>query len=231
MKVAIFGDSFGEDKMMKYTYPGWPTFLKEKYKIEIDNYALSGSSMFFSYRNFLKYYNDYDKIIFIATSAYRFEIPGHIRFRKGNEYVRHINGPQTIDQWLSQPHLLEKMDTEALTAAKLYYDYLYDSEKEEIIRDLIKKDVANRRKDAIIIDAFSNDPSEVSLFSISKMEVLSQGLPDQLLHSDDCRTCHLSIENNKILADKMYEFLTGQPVILRIEDFITPTEDMRLYFK
>lgn len=230
MKVAIFGDSFADDTLEKYSYPGWPAILKERYNVDIDNYSVCGSCLFFSYNKFLEVHKGYDKIVFVVTAYNRFTIPEYIEFKNVNPLTRHINGPRVIQQWLTNRNL-SSQDRLALRAADMYYQYLYDNNKERILHNLIKKDIKNCRPDVIMLDAFTDDPSVVPLLKISEMEVVSQGYPLEMNNKDDWRTCHLSKENNEILADKVFSFLSGNQVKIKLEDFVTPKEDVGQYLK
>jgi hypothetical protein len=88
MKIGIFGDSFadpGNDTRRTAEYSWFNIFAgKLNETCSIDFHGLGASSLFFSYEKFLKYYQNYDLIIFCVTGASRYPksitlSDGHIR--------------------------------------------------------------------------------------------------------------------------------------------------------
>jgi len=71
-KLGIFGDSFaasGDNNMINPAC--WPRILRDKYNYEVTNYAQAGTGISFGYYHFLKYHENFDKIIFLLPSIYR----------------------------------------------------------------------------------------------------------------------------------------------------------------
>ena len=70
MKIGIFGDSFGQHCMHlkspqvsleeEIKRKAWWDYLSETYSIELTNHSVSGSSLYYSYHEFLKYHQNYD---------------------------------------------------------------------------------------------------------------------------------------------------------------------------
>ena len=77
MKIAIYGDSFAQP--VEFGYKGndflWCNTLANKLNGSIDNFAITGSSIFYSYQQFLRTYNEYDLCIFVITSINRYFKP------------------------------------------------------------------------------------------------------------------------------------------------------------
>jgi hypothetical protein len=77
MKIAVYGDSFAQP--VDFGYKGndflWCNTLANKLNGSIDNFAETGSSIFYSYQQFLRTYNEYDLCIFIITSINRYFKP------------------------------------------------------------------------------------------------------------------------------------------------------------
>jgi hypothetical protein len=76
MKLAIYGDSFADPS---YADPeiqtaSWPGLLSHDY--HLDNYALMGSSLYWSMQEFERTHEAYDRVVFVVTSAGRW--PGVI---------------------------------------------------------------------------------------------------------------------------------------------------------
>ena len=75
LKVGIFGDSYadpishGHDNFKDMDKLGWPNLLKSNYEVGL--HGKTGSSIFYSYQQFLKYHEQYDKIVFVVTNPER----------------------------------------------------------------------------------------------------------------------------------------------------------------
>ena len=74
MKIAVYGDSFAQP--IEFGYKGndflWCNTLANKLNGSIDNFAKTGTSIFYSYQQFLSNYNDYDLCIFVVTEPNRY---------------------------------------------------------------------------------------------------------------------------------------------------------------
>jgi len=67
MYIGIFGDSFAAPRPRNTT---WVSMIENKYNVE--NYALSGSGLFYSYQMYKENeHKPYDKIIFFASQINR----------------------------------------------------------------------------------------------------------------------------------------------------------------
>jgi hypothetical protein len=81
MKIAIYGDSFGQD------YDGWPYYLELLFKqSKVKTYAVPGTSCEFSYSKFLETHKNYDIVIFLWTSTDRSSL---ITKKNNNTYKCH----------------------------------------------------------------------------------------------------------------------------------------------
>lgn len=77
MKIGIFGDSYASLNFNSSTLNQdwcWPKLLSGDYSV--DNYAYSGTSIEFSYYNFVKHYEKYDLIFFFITNVNRTTVFG-----------------------------------------------------------------------------------------------------------------------------------------------------------
>lgn len=86
MKIALYGDSFFDNPT------GWPRYLEKNLKAQVDIYAEGGTSIDFSYLNFIKTHEQYDKIIFGWTSFNRTALiisTGYNDFEHIGEYHSH----------------------------------------------------------------------------------------------------------------------------------------------
>ena len=74
IKVGIFGDSYadpirhGHDNFRELDDIGWPNLLRNKYEVGL--HAEPGSSIYYSYQEFLKHHEKYDKSNPLALNMY-----------------------------------------------------------------------------------------------------------------------------------------------------------------
>ena len=75
MKIGIYGDSFVEYNSAGHEYQ-WVTMLGKKIADgTVTNYGLSGTSVFYSYKQFLNNYHKHDINIFLVTNPNRYTKP------------------------------------------------------------------------------------------------------------------------------------------------------------
>jgi hypothetical protein len=73
LKVGIFGDSYadpirhGHDNFRELDDIGWPNLLQNNYEVGL--HAIAGSSIYYSYQEFLKHHEKYDKIVLLDGFA------------------------------------------------------------------------------------------------------------------------------------------------------------------
>ena len=220
MKIAIFGDSFADDIMHKEQgYDTWVEILRKKYYPDLVCYGTCGSSLYYSYNLLKKHYQDYDKIIFIATGPGRMSLPDYIEEPKHPflfSRLRHFAGIRNIELTLkeSDKFNFSPVVIQALEAAVMYYKYLYDDNKEQIMHKLLIEDISRTLPDVLFLDS-------QQLVNISKYEIQACGLSFPYLNENffDRRRCHLTKRNNEILAEKMHQWIEGTPISLLTTDF------------
>lgn len=75
MNIGIYGDSFAEYNSFGHNNQ-WPVILGKKFAdSNITNYAISGSSVYYSYKQFLNNYHKHDINIFLVTNPTRYTKP------------------------------------------------------------------------------------------------------------------------------------------------------------
>jgi hypothetical protein len=222
MKIGIFGDSYADEDIHNdiAKYPSWVKLLRSNKHFEINSFGMSGTSLYYSYKQFLNNHKNFDKIIFVVTVPGRIMIPEYIAVPENNELLRHINNAKISLEHFKKSTTLEFKN--ACIAAKMYYEYLFDLEKEELYHRLMVEEIKRIRSDVIIVYTASPIIGEVSLSEISKREITGANLPIKLFFSNDRRMCHLSKENNIRLANLAERWINGEAVNLKFEDFIVP---------
>ena len=230
-KILILGDSYAEltpplirkdDYANHSTGPSWTFLLDENPRYKVTNLAESGSSIWFSFRNFICHHMPYDKIIFVATQPTRLYCPidcerpikhhthHHPRRNKLREHYREIDPTHTV---------VEKID-----AVDLYFKHIIDLEERAVVQRLMIKEIRDIRPDTILIPAFHDsifDYEGACLFDISKNELKDTNMDYSKLHKthDDMRACHMIDENNRIFYEHVLRWIDGENVSLHVDDF------------
>jgi hypothetical protein len=203
MKIAIYGDSYtaGQVAPNLNPEPSWIELLAKKFG-NITVFGAGGSSVYYSYKNFLETQRVFDKIIFFASFVQRLYINNN-DIRKEFRHVSNSTSMTSPDVFHKESE--RRIVTELLDAVQKYYLYLYDGEREEIFRNFMLKDLKERRPDIILFDVeyyMSNDMDDVAYYRKTKQINFSS---DFMVHQNcvDLRQMHFSLEKTKVLADIM----------------------------
>ena len=213
LKVGIFGDSYsdpirhGHDNFRELDELGWPNLLKRKYEIGL--HAIAGSSVFYSYQEFLKYHEKYDKIVFGVTDPIRW-IKGYtLRDYRPVDKQMHFSNYGTVENWL-QTNPVEDIEERAiLEALKSYYLYLVDDPYCHSMAHLMLNHMKQLRPDIILIPIAQNllklnavgfaeyldvFHDEMNIGRINYANFLKKYYEYRLI-------CHMSAEMNEVVAN------------------------------
>lgn len=240
MRIAIFGDSFGDDTSIwprPYMDVGssWIDYLRNQ-DIEIHNYSRYGTSLFYSHQKFISNYQNYDKIVFLVTMPGRLTVPHPT---KKNEEL-HCT-PGSIQRQITNCTGDNQKIT--LNAVQDYFIHVqnarFDREIQKLlIEDIIRKQVTkdNHSNNLLLIPCFhqSGIDNQTPLIMITEFEAKFWNLKETIPASPtqlDCRKAHMCEENNLLLGRKVHTWIkTGRFVLLK-ENFKTPTKDFSHYFR
>lgn len=248
--IGIFGDSFACRAWGNNTGKSWPEILKEKHGYyRQTNFAEAGSSLFFSYHNFLKShtYQPFDKVIFVITSPGRLSLPPSIPINS-QWASRHVVPVSLQADFEGLDFLIDNTNNEqekslfighkrALHAAEEYFTYIYDDAQDTHNNIGLVNNLMTMRPDGLFIPTVRNETAEEfglpdpandrnkfpSVFSeVCKKEITITGKDFFEVASTgrDTRHCHMSEENNEIFADKIAHFLETGEFSLSVDDFI-----------
>ena len=213
MKIGIFGCSYADRDSARVPnlHSGgskpWSQWLADKDKFDIQNYGRCASSVYFSYKNFLEYNQNFDKNIFIATTANRLYIPE----------LEHKH-------WT--PHFDHLQNADGYSAVKLYFEKIFNREEHECFKKLVKNDLKNYKNTLVI------DINELLMpQTVREWNFFNAHLDKKVLWQTCNRYNHLSKENNMILANKIEIWIETGKFTLSEEDFVLPQlEDVSMYF-
>lgn len=231
MKLAIFGDSFGDDTGVwpiphSDVGPSWIEYLRNQ-NIDIDNYSRGGTSLFYSYQKFMRSYQKYDKIIFLITNPGRISVPMDSTIKDFN--------PGSIER-----HLRNCVNPERkliLNAILDYFIYVKNDDFDEVVHRLLVEDISNKHNDMLMIPCFdqSGIDNQTPLLDISKFEAEFWGIEEIIPQTDptrqDSRKAHMCEENNLMLGQEMYNWIKTGSFSIKHENFKTPTKEFSHYFR
>ena len=259
MKVAIFGDSFGSYVKNHFALrPDSFSWAKRmRFQHDAKMHSFSGTSLYWSYREFTEHQHKYDKIIFIAGVNDR---------RKLNLSKSEIKTKDNnIDNMLSvTPSLLDKSHSlyasykdwynknthvnwdDIYKTLKGYYTYIH-SNTENFHYSRLMVNYVQSFPNTLVIPAFRpsyidyannkknylNYDCDISLMDVQCLECEYWGVdgPEQGKKFIDTRHGHLTDDNNRILYRKIQNWLnTGEFSMLK-EDFVNPSSPATTYYK
>lgn len=89
--IGIYGDSFaGMINSLEYKPTHWASLIAKHYDAPLTNYSQPGSSVYFSYNEFLKNYSKHDLNIFCATEPTRYH--NKVKTLQGEDFIGGISG-------------------------------------------------------------------------------------------------------------------------------------------
>lgn len=237
-KIAIFGDSYGDMythqhngdmwAFKKLTTPNinlnnlsWPMILMLQKNYDVCNFAKAGTSVFYSYDKFEKNYEEYDTIIFLVTEASRLYIENENIFAPNNTTIGRIIKNSEPNHIFMNEYL----------AISQYYKYLQSDKLHNFVRDSVVEKVESickqKNKKLIMIPAIGNDPEttkiakyfDICLNDISNKELMTQFGDMKYRTEKETRPCHMSENNNMILANLLTKIIEGEELKITLDDF------------
>ena len=237
MKIAVYGDSFAcdkfifpehvpkninEEKLKKRIGQSWVSYFRQNNPTyTVDNYAVSGSCLWFSYRNYLRNYANYDKNIFVMTAMSRIS------------YINENGIPWSAGSLYTVKEHLKRNDysparKKFFNAAEQYFLHIQDDEKDKAYWNLVKDKLIDNNVLVIFAHQYNNTDSYDNLHTIMKKETLNMTVPKACFTADDdrlgvdMRYNHLTKNNNIILAKMIEDHMNNNKTIFSfdIDDFV-----------
>lgn len=234
MKIGIFGDSYASTRNDNPT-PSWINILSRRKNTFVASYGQSGSNFYYSVDKFKTHYKEYDLNIMLVTN------PGRIWARHSNILEmteKFFNSLETIEEQMQlyKKHLVGTRREKTITileTVKNYLLYIQDFEYECYLQELMIRDVMSMDKNLILIPCYNSSALKTSgnLFDVFLKENEAWGYK---MHTDkvkDLRNCHMTAENNKILAEKIIAYIEeGKEIDLNINDFMSPSSESKDFY-
>ena len=156
MKLAIYGDSFADTEVNQFeelAARAWPILLRNNFR-QVHNYALAGTSLYYSMDRFERTHADYDRVIFVVTTIGRW--PG-LLWTQGMQTPRPIPGIRSVpleQKWVKSADIdsAEKARlSRTISAVEAWYMDAQHRPFEDYVHGLMLDRITTLRPDAIIV--------------------------------------------------------------------------------
>jgi hypothetical protein len=197
--IGIFGDSYAHE----FNTTGWPTILSELYNEQFENFAVSGSSIPYSYDLLCeKDLNRYSKVIFVSTEPRRL----HFIDKKTNKELlwngRDAKGSLAVNNYKTyssyeKPNPLSSSDKKILQYQEhinAMYPDTWDS-----MAQAMKNDVLRSHKNILLLDIYE-------LVNITELDNPCEYWWETYKETSNGRECHMSIQQNVELAGYIKDY-------------------------
>jgi hypothetical protein len=205
MKIAVYGDSFAQPVESRYKGNDflWCNTLANKLNGSINNFAAAGSSVFYSYSQFLHTYNEFDLCIFALTSSNRYIKP--LKLSSGQS--KHISSIDQLNFFRKEPKLNAK--------DKQLFDWVEgwflssDTNYNRHMTGLMIADIINKKSNTIIYPCFkenSLDENIVSFYEIHKIQLIKTGKDFNDLGNENYNKIagHFTESFNNFISEMLY---------------------------
>lgn len=230
-KLAIFGDSFADDKGFKKIYNSqglsWIDYIKQTNLYSVDNFAERGASLWWCYKQFVAHCKNYDKIIFLVTFPNRITLPDTTKLT-----IRNHQQPHNVEL-----HLRFAKDSthNQYKLIQDYYDNIHDVDRELFFHNSVVEKIQTLRPDTILYPC-SNisipNSLDLPLLDIMQHEDTVWGgftMSFRNEGKDDARMCHMIEENNMLVGQMFLNKLAGNDDILTVDKLQYPTKPRDYY--
>ena len=248
MKIAIYGDSWASEHLNNpHEYLGWPEILAKQPGYEVTNFAVPGSSLYFSYKKFLDNHKNYEVNIFLITVSGRLyvkSIPEHNDHKTSKHIPNLLNVINRKKQYISSDSVIRNRIIKIYDALENYYEYLQDDEYDVLVDTALVHHAKSISTNTIFIPGFPGY-DDFALIHVYKMENESMGADEKYfskgIHVNteldgklltDSRVCHLTKRNNEIFAEKLINAIGEDNFSFKfsINDFVAPVDGLEEAF-
>ena len=158
MKIGVYGDSFASPVIPGHKGANflWCNTLADKLNGSITNFAKSGTSVYYSYQQFLYSHNDFDLCIFVATSPNRYFKP----LKMSSGAPRSIGNIDQLEYYRKTLNLNaeDKQILDWLEGWFLSSDPSYN----QCVARLMINDILNKKPNTIVYPCFKESASYVT---------------------------------------------------------------------
>jgi hypothetical protein len=236
MRIALFGDSFADDKLdgLIELETSWINVLRDAGHVVI-NHSVSGTSLYHAYSHYINFlkseeYKQCDLVIFVITGPGREEI-----VVDGHTYC--LTSVAQLE--VLQNNITNIEHQKILEAVKIYWAFCRNRKKEELMHDLMIRDIKAQEK-MLYLETYVKDNknclTELSRKELSLLTPLVYDVETETAFMKkyvDRRKCHFTTINNKMIGRKILQAINDKQktVEFNINDIKTPVFDVSAYFE
>lgn len=216
MKIGLYGDSFATSHFDDNPN-SWYSILANRLNAELTNYAYGGTSVYWSYNNFLENYHEHDLNIVLITDPNRYTKESVL------PNVNYIPNLSNLEWAKSNLPDITPEQEEAARDLEGWYK-LSDDKFMQDMAELMIRDMQSRFLNTIVFPCFNssftsdrrnsmNLKHNVCLYTLCEYQTKLLKIKDTKFSAmNEVREnmcAHLGPELNKFLADVMYEGLVN----------------------
>ena len=229
--LGIFGDSYADPATGSTNLEqlAWPNLLRDCYTVDI--YALGGSSVWYSYNQFIQHHHRYKQVIFLETYGGRLQtsILETSDFTYTSTCIPELN---EVRNNIKDSNLLTYEVERRLEAAKLWYIYLYNQQQDTELNRLMIEEVRRLRPDVILIPNNWIVQWNTTLLDSFKDHRLKKYVEEGKPYTEIATVCHWPPEYNRTLADYMIQSLEqGQTILPPADQAVVLEHSWTHYWK
>ena len=180
--------------------------------------------------SYLKNHSRFDKIIFLVTAPDRITLPDDSPL----QVIKHVNYHH-CKVWAEKTTGEQKQDYKLIVD---YYEKIHNTKQSMLFYSLAINHIRELRPDCLLYPCFENKyVSGFPLFNITKFEDDSIGMNDKKRiefyqnQLRDSRLCHMTGENNYIVAEMFESLIKNIPYSITEDILIIPKHSINYYYQ
>ena len=221
MKIGVFGDSYAIGHKESADFH-WYNLLSKKLDAVVETYGMGATSVYYSYKNFIKYHKKYDLNIFLVTHYSRYTKPIF------SNWYASIN---SVEDHLKNPNL--KKDEKIILEFLKGWFVMSDDNFLKLTQDLLVGKILELRSNTLIIPCWENEGSllierqkELKIdptgncwtFNKKALPALNIKTFENLEEKMSKIACHFTPEISEIFADAVYNKIKyDTPIVCPLE--------------
>jgi len=234
MKIGVFGDSFADRTPYNPESPfkedeSWISVM-EQAGHKITTYGKTGTSTYWSFKQFLAHHEQFDHVIFCYSSLHRIH-----HLPEGMEGLSFLTTPDDLYATRRYKGITKQQELDMVRILTGYVPNIDDS-FDMFVKQSIFNEINHicRNKNIKLVNLLTFDDRKDKNFAINLesrsgdclynlYEVSRKELPT--MYSVDNRWCHLSKENNEVLSLILFESLQNSS-----KDIVDLLKDKRFVY-
>ena len=224
MKLGIYGDSFADDSYTPKAIAdkSWPQLIKQNFN-QVVNHAVVGSSLYYSMEHFERTHAQYDRIVFVITSAGRWSgvlsadgMPKPVCVSNFDQAMRIKDLIEAGKDYPQMPRDVQKQLAKTCQdVAAWFLGAAYNMPFELYVHRLMIERIKSLRPDAVVIPIISSGYPLVSIsdFALRSLQWFDPNTPTEFWPIIQSKwqerhiACHLTPETNQVVYEEIVRAL------------------------